>query len=77
MIACFLLYLIVWNSIPSDVKCAPSLLLSKSHLKTYLLCIAYKDLTFILITAHMCIFFKVLDFYQLFPLMKNGKNENA
>ena len=33
----------VWNSIPNDVRCAPSLSLSKSHLKTYLLCSVYKD----------------------------------
>ena len=26
----------VWNSIPNDVRCAPSLLSSKSRLKTYL-----------------------------------------
>ena len=33
----------VWNSIPNDVRCAPSLSLSKSRLKTYLPCSAYKD----------------------------------
>ena len=33
----------VWNSIPNDVRCAPSLSSSKSRLKTYLLCSVYKD----------------------------------
>ena len=33
----------VWNSIPYDVMCAPSLSSSKSRPKTYLLCSAYKD----------------------------------
>ena len=33
----------VWNSIPNDVRCAPSLSLFKSRLKTYLLCSVYKD----------------------------------
>ena len=33
----------VWNSIPNDVRCAPSLSSSKSCLKTYLFCSAYKD----------------------------------
>ena len=33
----------VWNSIPNDVKCAPSLLPFKSRLKTYLFCSVYKD----------------------------------
>ena len=33
----------VWNSIPKDVRCAPSLSSSKSHLKTYLFRAAYKD----------------------------------
>ena len=33
----------VWNSIPYDVRCAPSLSSAKSHLKTYLFCSAYKD----------------------------------
>ena len=33
----------VWNSIPNEVMCAPSLSSSKSHLKTYLFCSAYKD----------------------------------
>ena len=32
-----------WNSIPNDVRCAPSLSLSKSRLKTYLFCSVYKD----------------------------------
>ena len=33
----------VWNSIPNDARCAPSLSSSKSHLKTYLFCSVYKD----------------------------------
>ena len=33
----------VWNSIPNDVRCAPSLSSCKSHLKTYLFCSVYKD----------------------------------
>ena len=33
----------VWNSIPNDVKCAPSLSSSKSRLKTYLFRSVYTD----------------------------------
>ena len=44
----------VWNSIPNDVRCAPSLSSSKSRLKTYLFRSAYKYLTVSLITVHMC-----------------------
>ena len=33
----------VWNSIPNDVRCAPSLSSSKSRLNTYLLRSVYKD----------------------------------
>ena len=33
----------VWNSIPNDLRCAPSLSSSKSRLKTYLLHSVYKD----------------------------------
>ena len=33
----------VWNSIPNDVRCAPSLSSSKSCFKTYLFCSVYKD----------------------------------
>ena len=33
----------VWNSIPNDVKCAPSLSSYKSRLKTFLFCSVYKD----------------------------------
>ena len=33
----------VWNSIPNDAICAPSLSSSKSHLKTYLFCSVYND----------------------------------
>ena len=44
----------VWNCIPNDVRCAPSLSSSKSRLKTYLLCSVYKDWTNSLITVHVC-----------------------
>ena len=33
----------VWNSIPNDIRCAPSLSSFKSRLKTYLSCSVYKD----------------------------------
>ena len=33
----------VWNSIPNDVRCAPSMSSSKSYLKTYLFRSVYKD----------------------------------
>ena len=33
----------VWNSIPNDVRCAPSLSSSKACLKTYLSCSVYKE----------------------------------
>ena len=33
----------VWNSIPNDVMCAPSLSSFKSRFKTYLFCSVYKD----------------------------------
>ena len=33
----------VWNSIPNDVRCAPSLSSSKSRLKTYMFRSVYKD----------------------------------
>ena len=33
----------VWNSIPNDVRCEPSLSSSMSRLKTYLFRFAYKD----------------------------------
>ena len=36
-------YYSVWNSIPNDVRCAPSLSSFKSRLKTYLLRSVYKD----------------------------------
>ena len=44
----------VWNSIPNDVRCAPSLSSLMSHLKTYLFHSVYKDLTLSLIIVHMC-----------------------
>ena len=33
----------VWNSIPNDVRCAPSLSFFNSRLKTYLFCSVYND----------------------------------
>ena len=33
----------VWNSIPNDVRCSPSLSSFKSHLMTYMFCSVYKD----------------------------------
>ena len=47
-------YSSVWNSIPNDVRCAPSLSLFKSRLKTCLSSSAYKDRNVSLITVHMC-----------------------
>ena len=44
----------VWNSIPNDVRFAPSLSSFTSRLKTYLFRSAYKDWTVSLITVHMC-----------------------
>ena len=43
-----------WNSIPNDVRCAPSLSSSKSRLMTYLFRSVYKDWTVSLITVYMC-----------------------
>ena len=43
----------VWNSIPNDVRCAPTLSSFMSCLKTYLFHSVYKDLTLSLITVHM------------------------
>ena len=44
----------VWNSIPNDDCCAPSLSSFKSRLKTYLFRSAYRDRTLSLITILMC-----------------------
>ena len=44
----------VWNSIPIDVSCAPSLSSYKARLNTYLFRSVFKDSTFSLITVHMC-----------------------
>ena len=44
----------VLNSIPNDVRCAPSLSSFKSRLKTYLFRSVYIDWTVSLITVHMC-----------------------
>ena len=44
----------VWNSIPSDVRCAPSLSSYMSRMKTHLFRSVYKDWTFSLITVHLC-----------------------
>ena len=43
----------VWNSVPNDVRCAPSLSSSESRLMTFLFCPVYKDWTVSLITVHM------------------------
>ena len=45
----------VWNSIPSDVRFAPSLFSFMSRLKTYFFLSFYKDRTISLITLHICI----------------------
>ena len=45
----------VWNSIPNDVRRAPSLSSLKSRLKTYLFSLIYKDWSVSLITVHMCL----------------------
>ena len=45
----------IWNSIPNDVRYAPSLSSSKYRLKTYLFHPVYKNLTFSLITVHICV----------------------
>ena len=50
----------VWNSIPNDVRCAPSLSSFKSRLKTYLFRSVYKDWTASLITVHMCMVWPLL-----------------
>ena len=59
----------VRNSI-LDVRCAPSLSSFKSHLKTYLFCSVYKDGTFSLITAHMCMVWRCYCFID--DLFKNA-----
>ena len=43
-----------WNSIPNDVRCAPSLSSSMYPLKTYMFRSVYRDITFSLITEYMC-----------------------
>ena len=40
---CYFASTSVWNSIPNDVRCAPSLSLYKSRLKAYLFRSVYKD----------------------------------
>ena len=50
----------VWNSIPNDVRCAPSLSSFKSRLKKYLFRSVYKDWTVSLITVHMCMVWPLL-----------------
>ena len=52
----------VWNSIPNDVRCAPSLSSFKSRLKKFLICSAYKDWTVSLITVYMCMVWACYDF---------------
>ena len=44
----------VWNSIPNDARCAPSLSSFKSRLKTYLFRSVFNDRTVSFITVHMC-----------------------
>ena len=44
----------VWNTIPNDVRCAPSLSSFKSRLKTYLFRSVYIHWTVSLIAVHMC-----------------------
>ena len=44
----------VWNSIPNDVRCAPSLSSFTSLVNTYLFCSVYKERTLSLITVHIC-----------------------
>ena len=44
----------VWNSIPNDIRCAPSLSSFKSRLMTYLFRSVCKDWTLSLITVYMC-----------------------
>ena len=44
----------VWNSIPNDVRCAPSLSSFNSRLKTFLFCPVYTGWIVSLITVHMC-----------------------
>ena len=50
----YLAFSSVRNSIPNDVRCAPSLSSSKSHLKIYLFRPVHKELTVSLITVYMC-----------------------
>ena len=62
----------VRNSIPNDVRCAPSLPSFKSRLKTYLLRSVYKDWTLPLINVHMCMFWpchRFVDGQSRFALM--------
>ena len=54
----------VWNFIPNDFRCSPSLSSSKSHLKTYLFCSVYKDWTLSLITVHMCMAWPCQNFVE-------------
>ena len=42
----------VWNSIPNDVRCTPSLSSSNSRLKTYMFLSVYKDVILSLITVN-------------------------
>ena len=44
----------VWNSIPNNVRCAPSMSSFKFRLKVYLFRSFYKDLNLSLMTVHMC-----------------------
>ena len=60
----------VWNSIPNDLRCAPSLSSFKSRLKIYLFCSFYKGLSFSLIIAHLAWFGLVIALLMAF--LKNA-----
>ena len=59
----------VWNSIPNDVWCAPSLSSFESHWKTYLFRSVYKDWTLSLINVHMCMAWPCNSFVDCFSLI--------
>ena len=54
----------VWNIIPNDVRCAPSLSSFMSRLRTYLFRSVYKDWTFSMITVHMCMVWSCYRFVE-------------
>ena len=59
----------VWNSIPNDVRCDPSLSSLNFLLKTYLFCSVHRDSILSLITVHMCMFVIVIDL--LMAILRN------